>query len=256
MRPAWRDPADSPRKKRANPNERTDREFMDYWEYEPESDSLFEPFYDADADDRSAAETDTVRRLDALLPADPQTGAVAPFAFLSYLSAMMAMADRYRQPLSLLAVSVSTEEETRSLLRRFGTEGANLIGRAVARCLRQETRIYDVVGCASELYPSEAPIFLVVCPLRAEAQAALLAERLRDAMIAYAEDPDCPWLKVSVGVAAMALDTPDPEALIARGIQALYQADRSETGGVWRHSDTVRRIAEENSPQWPDETNS
>lgn len=229
---------------------------MDYWEYEPDSDAFFAPFYDADAGDRSAAETDTVRRLDALLPSDPQTGAVAPSAFLSYLHAMMAMADRYRQPLSLLAVHVNTEEETRSLLRRFGTEGASLIGKAVARCLRQETRAYDVVGRASELYPSEAPTFLVACPMREEAQAAILAERLRAAMIAYATDPDCPWLKVSIGVAAMVLDTPDPEALIARAAQALYQAERSEEGNVWRHSDTLRRIAEENSPQWPEEPHS
>ncbi len=192
------------------------------------------------------------RRLDALLPQDAETGAVTPEALRDYLNAVMEMADRYGQPLALLAVAVDTAEETQSVLRRFGAEGARLIGRAVARCLHQETRLHDVVGRAKASNLYELPIFLVVCPLRGEAQAARLAERMREAMTAYAADPDCPWLTVSVGVAAMAIDKPDPEALIARAAEALHRARQVPGGCVWRHADTLRRLCAENEPERPE----
>src|SRR5689334_2819844 len=46
------------------------------------------------------------QRLDALLPQDAETGVVSTKALRSYLHAMMEMADRYGQPLALLAVAV------------------------------------------------------------------------------------------------------------------------------------------------------
>lgn len=179
-------------------------------------------------------------RLDALLPQDSETGVTTPVALRSYLNAMMEMAARDAQPLAVLAIAVDTAAETNSVLRRFGVEGARLIGQAIARCLRQETRLHDVVGRADEIGTYELPTFVVVCPLRDEAGAALLAERLCAAMAAYAAEPDNPWLTVSVGVAALTIDTLAPEALLARAAEALRCARQDRGGRVWRYTDTLR----------------
>jgi GGDEF domain-containing protein len=188
-------------------------------------------------------------RLDALLPQDSETGATAPAALRSYLNAMMEMAGRYAQPLAVLAIAVDTAAEANSVLRRFGVEGARLIGQAIVRCLHQETRLHDVVGRAEEIGAYELPTFVVVCPLRDEAGAALLAERLCMAMTAYAAEPDCPWLTVSIGVAALAIDILVPEALLARAADALRYARRDKGGRVWRYTDTLRPTQSNNEPE-------
>lgn len=181
-----------------------------------------------------------VDRLDLLLPADPETGVVTFAAFRTYLGAMMQMVYRAAQPLSLICLAV---DETPSL-REFGAEGASLIGRAVARCIRQETRGYDVAGRTEETDAYGLPAFLVVCPLLQEANMALLAERLRVTMTAHAVAPDRPCLTLSVGVASMSIDAADPEALLARAKAALQRARREGGGRVWRHSDTQKQIVE------------
>ncbi|HLV81444.1 MAG TPA: hypothetical protein VKT32_14250 [Chthonomonadaceae bacterium] len=190
----------------------------------------------------SAGETAIPRkeRLDLLLPHDPATGAVTPAAFQVYLSAMMEMIARAQLPLSLMAIAIDDSPA----LDFLGVEGIGLIGRAVVRCIRQETRVHDVVGSTAEKDVNGMPVFLIVCPLLSEERAAHLAERLRVTMTAYATDPERPWLTLSVGVASMALDAMDDESLLARAGAALRYAKRVGGGCVWRHTDTMRRIVE------------
>jgi GGDEF domain-containing protein len=183
-------------------------------------------------------------RLDLLLPADEQTGVATPAAMHIYLDAMIEMVGRGIQPLSLLCIAV---DET-PIIRFFGSEGVNLIGRAVARCLRQETRGHDVVGRADVDKTAVMPIFLVVCPLLNEEQTTQLGERLLLAMTAHAE-PGQPWLTLSVGVAALALDISNSQELIARAYSAMHRAQNMGGGRVLPHSHMVR----DNFERWEQE---
>lgn len=186
------------------------------------------------------------RRLDALFSDDPETGAVPTEALMCYTEAMMEMVSRYGQTLAVLNVGMDTGTESSSVLRFFGAAGALLIGRAIVRCLHQETRIYDVVGRAEADFLEERPSFFVVCPLMDENRAAKLAERLRAAMTAYASEPDYPWLIISVGIAAATLEAQDARTLLSHASEALRSARTIPGGGIWKHSDTVRRIMENN----------
>lgn len=183
------------------------------------------------------------QRLDSLFPSDSAFGAVSYAAVVTYLTAMMEMVARHHLPLTLLRVGLNPA----SALHQIGTEGRQLVACAVARCLRQETRPYDVVGLADERPAGGIPSFLVVCPLMGEAQAASLAERLLQTMELPLSPVESPSMAFSIGIAAMALDAPDAEALMARALSEQRMASR-EGGGIWRHSDTKRRIAEQNSP--------
>ena len=180
------------------------------------------------------------QRLDSLLPTEPETGAVEEAAFRAYLGAMMEMASRQGQKLSLLHVAADDS----SVLRFLGEEGGRLIGKAMARCLRQETRIHDVIGCPSAEHAHPEPGFLIAMLLMNEEQVAPVAERLRETMTAHASGPGAPWLTISIGIATISLDTADPLELIARASSALRQARRSGGGRVWLHTDSVRRFIE------------
>jgi len=189
-------------------------------------------------DDFEAAAEQGSQRLDAILPADEETSAATPEALETYLNAMILMVSRHAQPLALISIAV---DET-PLMRFLGSEGCMLIGRAVARCIRQESRIHDVVARARVSETALTPTFLIACPLLSEEQAAALGERMRDGMSAYAEDPDRPWLTLSVGIANLTLDIADSSSLIARATDSLRRARRAGGSRVWRHSDTLRQI--------------
>ena len=179
-------------------------------------------------------------RLDSLLPDDPATGVATYAAFRVYLGGFMDLMARHGQPLSLLAIAADPSET----LRRLGPNGALLIASAIARCLRQETRIYDVVGRgqAEDAYGANA--FLVALPMTSETLARPFAARLREAMTISTGNIGSPWLTVSVGIASLSLETDSPEKLILRSQQALAGAQRSGGDCIWGHADTVRRIIE------------
>ena len=177
-------------------------------------------------------------RLDTLLPQDAGTGAVTPEAFDVYLNTMLAMVSRAQLPLSVIALAVDS-----SPITTFpGVCDFGFIGRAMARCVRQETRPQDVVGVVSETSGNGTPRFVIACPLLSEIQAAALGERMRDAMTASASEWESPWLTISVGVAAFTLDTPDSAALLNRAQSALLRAQRQGGNRVWRHSETAQRL--------------
>ena len=181
------------------------------------------------------------KRLDYLLPIDAETGVTTHQAVCVYMDAMIEMVSRHGQPLALLSIAVDASP----ILRFLGPEGAALIGRAVARCLRQETRTHDVVGHADPDMAPDAFTFLVTCPLLSEEQAANLGERLRAAMTASSGDAPMPWLTLSVGVAALSLEITESRSLIARSMESLRRARRAGGSRVWKHTDT-RRVLMEN----------
>ena len=187
-----------------------------------------------------ALEDSFSKRLDFLLPLDPATGVATHEAACAYMDAMIALVSRHDQPLSLLSISVDDSP----VLRFLGIEGAALIGRAVARCLRQETRAHDVVGHAHPDIAPDAFTFLVTCPLLNEEQAAGLGERLRQAMTAQGGDAERPWLTLSVGVATLSLEVTDSQSLVARSLEALRRARRGGGSRVWKHTDTRRALIE------------
>lgn len=181
-------------------------------------------------------------RLDSLLPLDPEYGVVTPDAVRAYLGAIMDLMARHGQPLTILTVSADPNDT----LALLGAAGTRLIGSAIARCLRQETRIHDVIGRTDGV--SVIPTFLIVLPLMTETIAAQFAERLRVAMTITAGDEGRSWLTLSVGLAALSLDTGSPDTLILRAQEALVSAQRAGGGRVWRHADSVRRIVEREQP--------
>lgn len=185
-------------------------------------------------------ESEYSKRLDYLLPIDADTGVTTYQAACTYMDAMIEMVSRTGYPLSLLSIAVDES----IVLRFLGVEGAGLIGRAVARCLRQETRTHDVVGHADPGLSPDAFTFLVICPLLDEEHAANLGERLRAAMTAHSGNTESPWLTLSVGVAALSIEVTESQSLVARSMESLRRARRSGGSRVWKHSDTRRAIIE------------
>jgi GGDEF domain-containing protein len=212
---------------------------MDFWGLGRSSEEPFEGWHRTE-DDGSRTGFYLSQRLDSLLPLDTEWGVVSAIAMPIYLNAAMEMVLRAAQPLALISIGIDVGEEMESIQSAYGEEGASLIVGAVARCLRQETRLHDVVGCAQTPETGTIPTFLIVCPLLDEGQATQLAERLRSAMMAYTADPDCLWLKVSGGVASISLDITNAETLIARCLEALNLARSQEGGGILRYSERLR----------------
>ena len=171
-------------------------------------------------------------RLDSLLPKDFETGAVSPEAVKTYLNSMMAMVGRTPAPLAILCFAV---DNVPSLQQLEKTHQA-LIGRVLARCLRLETRCYDVVARLDKETVHGISGFLVVCPLTDEKKAAALAERLCEQVTSVLADMGWPWLTLSVGVSGLSLEVSDAENFVARAVSALYHAQRSGGRRIWRHS--------------------
>lgn len=181
------------------------------------------------------------QRLDFLLPNDSEYGVVSASAAQIYLEIMLHMVNRHGQSLAILYVALDPSP----LLTFLGDEGQGLIGRAVARCLRQETRGHDVVARApSEDFSDEAE-FIIICPLLTEKMAAALAERMMRATSTYAADPEKPWPSLSIGVAALSIDAAQGPVLLGRAKEAMRRARRNGGRQVWRHSDTLRTLMEE-----------
>lgn len=173
-------------------------------------------------------------RIDMLMPADAETCVADAHSVRVYLTAMMELANRVQKPLSILTITIDATPTA----ELFFAEDAGLVGRAIARCLRQETRAYDVIGRVEGEPGSPYPVFVLVCPLMSEEQAAGLGDRLRATMQTYAADAAQNWLTLSAGAAGMALDTSDAESLLCHGQFAVRQAQAQGGDRVCRFSQT------------------
>lgn len=176
-------------------------------------------------------------RLDSLLPVDSETGAADFESLRTYLGAFMDMMARHAQPLTLMMIAPDPNETTKVL----GHQGTALIRAAIARCLRQETRIHDVVGRAPSDGEHDAPAFLLVLPLMAEASATKFAQRLIEEMSVAACAEGRPWLTLSVGLASLTLESETPDTLVARARLALANAQRTGGDRISNHTGAERR---------------
>ena len=188
-------------------------------------------------------------RVDSLLPADSETGVAEFEAIRTYLGAFMDLMIRHGQPLALMMLAPDPNETTHIL----GSEGAALIRAAVARCLLQETRVHDAIGCAASDGVNGTPAFLLVLPLMTESGVRQFAERLLNAMTTSTGGEGRPWLTLSAGIASLSLDTDTPDKLINKAQEALDQAQRAGGGQIWSHAGSVQQMAGQDTGRYEQE---
>lgn len=178
------------------------------------------------------------RRIDSLLPISNETGAVTETAFKTYLNAFIQMVSRKSLPLSL--ISVATDKTP--LLDFLGPDAVPLISKAIARCIHQETRDYDILGHHKSDHSSIH--FLVACPLASEEESALLAQRFKDAMTTLSQTGEHVLFGVSIGIASHSLDASTAEELIARAMDCTRRAMKQGGNTIWKYSDTIQKMQE------------
>lgn len=162
--------------------------------------------------------------LERLAATDGLTGLKNNRAFQERLAEEFRRASRYHQPLSLLLLDVDNFKQFND---SFGHPAGDAVLQQVAEVLRQTARETDLAA----RYGGEE--FVVVLPQTDGDGALVIAERLRAAVAA------APWdlraVTVSVGVATVSLDTPDPETLIVCADDALYRSKAAGRDRVTHH---------------------
>ena len=162
--------------------------------------------------------------LERLATTDGLTGLTNNRAFRQRLSEEFQRANRYQTPLSLLLLDVDRFKQYND---SFGHPAGDAVLRQVAQVVAVCARETDVVA----RYGGEE--FVLVLP-HTDAQGALvIAERIRIAVAA------APWdlrgVTVSVGVATIRMDIPNPDLLIACADDALYRSKAEGRNRITHH---------------------
>jgi diguanylate cyclase len=160
---------------------------------------------------RLAAES----RLEALAATDALTGLANRRAVGEALDMAVSHAARGGSALSVVLLDV---DGFKSFNDTFGHPAGDAVLRDVSAVLRSAVRGHDVVG----RYGGEE--FLAVFPGADAGGAVRLAERIR-AAVAARDWPLRP-VTISLGVATLAAEAPDPAALVAAADRALYASKR------------------------------
>lgn len=158
-------------------------------------------------------------QVDLVASADPVSGAVNRRAFLDAFRREWQRARRYGRSLSVIMADI---DQFKAINDGYGTEVGDRILRLVAQSFRKTARVSDVIG----RYGGDS--FAIVLP-EADLQAARrVAERLRKGLEnAVFEHKNRPILVTSsFGVACSEEGDPEPEALLLRADDCLYQAKR------------------------------
>ena len=153
------------------------------------------------------------RELCDLATTDGLTGLKNHRAFQERLAAECETARRHRTPLSLLLLDVDHFKQYNDT---FGHPAGDAVLKQVARLLKETLRDCDFAA----RYGGEE--FVVILPQTSQASAVKAAERCRVLLESAAWD--CRAVTASFGVAALSLDNPDGDSLIAAADQALYAA--------------------------------
>ena len=130
---------------------------------------------------------------------------------------------RYGHTLSAIMLDI---DHFKSYNDTYGHTQGDVLIKKVAGLLRANVRAVDIVG----RYGGEE--FLVLMPETSKEEAALTAERLRQAVAGtafpgFADDPEMVVLKtISLGVATLPEDAGDAAMLVTRADQSLYEAKR------------------------------
>ena len=151
--------------------------------------------------------------------ADPVSGAVNRRAFLDAFRREWQRSRRYGRSLSVIMADI---DQFKAINDGYGTEVGDRILRLVAQSFRKTARVSDVIG----RYGGDS--FAIVLP-EADLQATRrVAERLRKGLEnAVFEHKGRPILVTSsFGVACAEEGDPEPEALLLRADDCLYQAKR------------------------------
>lgn len=146
---------------------------------------------------------------------DGLTGLKNHRAFQESLNSLVQMAERHKQPLSLIMLDIDHFKEFND---RFGHPAGDELLRQVAEVLRQSARAYDVAA----RYGGEE--FALLLPNTALDQAVQVAERLRS-QISAIQNPHAP-VSASLGVASYRFGTA-PATLLYEADAALYRAKRN-----------------------------
>jgi diguanylate cyclase len=159
-------------------------------------------------------------QVDLVASADPVSGAVNRRSFLDSFRREWQRSRRYGRCLSVIMADI---DQFKAINDGYGTEVGDRILRLVAQSFRKTARVSDVIG----RYGGDS--FAIVLP-EADLQAARrVAERLRKGLEnAVFEHKNRPILVTSsFGVACAEEGDPEPEALLLRADDCLYQAKRA-----------------------------
>jgi diguanylate cyclase (GGDEF)-like protein len=157
-----------------------------------------------------------VARLESLARTDALTGLHNFRALQSKLDEEFARAARYAEPLALLLVDL---DHLKTLNDQYGHEAGNAALRAMGDVFREELREVDF---AARFGGDE---FVALLPHQTSAEARVVAERLRERLMAR----PWPWprpLTLSIGIAAMegTVHVQEPASLLAAADSALYRS--------------------------------
>ncbi len=156
------------------------------------------------------------QKLQSLAVTDGLTGLHNHRAFQDYLEEQFQLAVRNRLPLSLILMDVDHFKQYNDT---FGHQAGDEVLRTVAQILKERVREGDFVA----RYGGEE--FVVVLPRADEESAAMVAERLRQAV--EAENWTLRPVTGSFGVASLRPDMETRQELIEAADQALYQAKKN-----------------------------
>jgi len=164
--------------------------------------------------------TDLIRNaemLEKLATTDSMTRLFNRRHFLSLAEAEWSRFQRYQRPLSVLAIDI---DHFKSVNDRYGHAVGDEAIVSVADACKQGRRASDVVG----RFGGEE--FVMLLPETDQAQAMIVAERLREAVAAHVLHVHKVQFKltISIGVAEATLSMSGIDALLRAADQALYQA--------------------------------
>ena len=164
--------------------------------------------------------TDLIRNaelLEKLATVDSMTSLYNRRHFLALAGAEWSRFQRYQRPLSMLMIDI---DHFKSVNDRYGHAVGDQAIISVATACQQNKRDSDVVG---RLGGEEFAIFL---PETDQAQAAIVAERIRESIAGHVLSVHNIQFKltISVGIAGATASMPGTDALLRAADQALYQA--------------------------------
>ena len=159
-------------------------------------------------------------QVELVASADPVSGAANRRAFLDGFRREWQRSRRYGRVLSVIMADI---DQFKALNDGYGTEVGDRILRLVAQSFRKTARTSDVIG----RYGGDS--FAIVLPEADLHSARRVAERLRKGLEnAVFEHKGRPILVTSsFGVACSEEGDPEPEALLLRADDCLYQAKRA-----------------------------
>jgi diguanylate cyclase (GGDEF)-like protein len=174
--------------------------------------------------------TDLIRNaelLERLATIDSMTGLYNRRHFLALAETEWGRFQRYRRPLSMLMIDI---DHFKSVNDRYGHAVGDQAIISVATACQQGKRNSDVVG---RLGGEE---FAILLPETEQAQAAIVAERIRESVAGHLLSVHDVQFKltISIGIAAATASMSGTDALLRAADQALYQA-KSEGRNRFAH---------------------